>query len=226
MHIDFRKALTAFGPFLGLAFVYLVSMVLRDRGVRYARKFWEERGGLPSTRFGRMRDPFLSSDQKNRIQQAVLQRFGIRLMALDEEYEYPALADQKIKDSFREIKEFLRRSEGCALVEKQGAEYGFARNLCGSRVIFVAQAVSGIVLCGFKGTWPHWRFSGGCWVNAALLALWVPFAWLVLPGMLALSADTYAGRAWVTFLGLTETMSKKPNSGVNSTGSRQRASSE
>ena len=211
---------------LCLAFVYLVSMVLRDRGVRYARKFWDERGGLPSTRFGRMRDKFLSHDQKSRIQHAVLQRFGIRLMALDEEYEYPALADRKIKDTFREIKEFLRRSEGCALVDKHGAEYGFARNLCGSRTIFVAQAVGGIVLCGLKNSWPHWRFSSGCWVNALLLVLWVPFAWLVLPGMLVLSADAYAGRAWVTFLSLTEMTAKKPSSGVNPVSRQQRLSSD
>lgn len=72
-------------------------------------------------------------------------------MPLEEEREYPALADRKIMDAFREIKEVLRRCEGCGLVDKHAAEYGFARNLCGSRIIFVIQAVSGAVICGFKG---------------------------------------------------------------------------
>jgi hypothetical protein len=38
--------------FLAFALIYLASMFFRDRGARFARKFWEERDGLPSTRFG------------------------------------------------------------------------------------------------------------------------------------------------------------------------------
>jgi hypothetical protein len=74
-------------------------------------------------RFGRIRDSYLSADQNNRIQLAVLHRFGIRLMSLEEECEYPAVADRRIMDAFREVKEFLRRCDGCGLVEKHGAEY-------------------------------------------------------------------------------------------------------
>jgi hypothetical protein len=200
---------------ISLAVIYLASMFFRDRGVRYAKLFWDKRGGLPSTRFGRIRDPFLSADQKHRIQLAVLQRFGIRLLSFDEECEYPALADRKIIDAFREIKEFLRRFDGCGLVDKHGAEYGFVRNLCGSRIIFVIQSVSGIVICGLKNTWPYWNFTPGCWVNLVLLMLWIPFAWFVLPRMLILNAEAYAGRAWVTFLGLAEGISKRPSSSVS-----------
>jgi hypothetical protein len=200
---------------LSFALVYLASMFFRDRGVRFAREFWDERGGLPSTRFGRMRDSFLSADQKKRIQFAVMQKFGIRLMSLEEERASPAVADRRIMDAFREIKEFLRRWDRCGLVDKHGAEYGFVRNLCGSRTIFAVQAVGGIVMCGFKGNWPHWTFTLGCWVNVVLLALWVPFAWLVLPRMLVLNADAYAGRAWVAFLSLAEGASKKPSVSVD-----------
>jgi hypothetical protein len=200
---------------LAFAFVYLASMFFRDRGVRYAKQFWEERGGLPSTRFGRMRDRFFGTDQKIRIQLAVLESFGIRLLSLAEESEYPEVADRRIMDAFREVKEFLRRCDGCGLVEKHGAEYGFVRNLCGSRLIFVVEAISGIVVCGFKGSWPHWTLTSGCLANAILLVLWLPFAWLVLPRMLMLNAEAYAGRAWVTFLGLAEGMPRKPNSSVS-----------
>jgi hypothetical protein len=200
---------------LAFALIYLASMFFRDLGVRYARKFWEERGGLPSTRFGRVRDSFLSKDQKNRIQLTILNSFGIKLMSFEEESEYPALADRRIMDAFREIKEYLRRCDRCGLVDKHGAEYGFVRNLCGSRVIFVVQAVSGIVICGFKGNWPLWTFTPGCWANVVLLTVWVPFAWLALPRMLIMNADAYAERAWVTFLSLAEGTSKKPSTSVN-----------
>jgi len=200
---------------LAFAFVYLASMFFRDRGVRHAKRFWQKRGGLPSTRFARMTEPFLSADQKTRIQHALLQKFGIRLMSLEEECEFPELADRKIMDAFREVKEFLRRCDECGLVEKHGAEYGFVRNLYGSRMIFVVEALCGMTVCGFKGYWPHWTFGSGCAANVVLLVLWVPFAWLVLPRMLILNADAYAGRAWVTFLSLAETLSKKPNSSIS-----------
>jgi hypothetical protein len=212
--------------FLAFALIYLASMFFRHLGVRYARRFWEERGGLSSTRFGRMRDSFLSRDQKNRIQIEVLNRFGIKLMSLEEECERPALADRRIMDAFREIKEFLRRWDGCGLVDKHGAEYGFVRNLCGSRMIFVVQSVGGIIMCGFKDNWPHWTFTRGCWANAVLLTFWVPFAWLALPRMLMLNAEAYAGRAWVTFLSLAEGTPKKPISSVNLCTDHRRVSSE
>ena len=200
---------------VSFALVYLASMFFRDRGVRYARTFWEGRGGLPSTRFARMRDSYLSADQKNRIRLAVLQSFGVRLMSFEEECEYPALADRKIMDAFREIKELLRRCDAGGLVDKHAAEYGFVRNLCGSRMIFVVEAASGIVICGFKGNWSYWTVTSGCVANIVLLILWVPFAWLVLPRMLMLNADAYAGRAWVTFLSLAEATSKRPSASVN-----------
>jgi hypothetical protein len=135
-------------------------------------------------------------------------------MSLEEECEYPALADRKIMDAFREIKEFLRRFDRCGLVDKHGAEYGFARNLSGARMVFVVQAIGGIVICGFKGRL-HWTFTSGCGINLTLLALWIPFAWLILPRMLMLSAEAYAGRAWITFLSLAERSYKKPSSAVS-----------
>ncbi len=186
---------------VAFALIYLASMFFRDRGVRYGKKFWGKRGGLPSTRFCRIRDSHLSMDQKNRIRLAVLHRFGIRLMSLEEECESPLMADRKIMDAFREVKEFLRHCDGCALVDKHGAEYGFVRNLYGSKIIFVLEAISGFIVCGFKSKWPHWNLNNGCLANVVLLLFWMPFAWLVLPGMLTLNAETYAGRALGNFLG-------------------------
>jgi hypothetical protein len=196
------------------ALIYLASMFIRDRGVRYAKRFWHERGGLPSTRLGRMRDAFLSTGQKNRIHSAVLRRFGIALLSEEEESEYPALADRKIGNAFREIKEFLRRHEGCGLIEKHSAEYGFMRNLCGARLIFAVQVVGGMGICGFRGNWPHFTLTRGCLVNLILLIVWMPFAWVVLPEMLMLSADIYARRVWVTFLSLSDEPYKKPSTSV------------
>ena len=197
-----------------IALTYLASMYVRDLGVRFAGKFWKQRDGLPSTRLARMRDQFLSTGQKRRIRQAVLARFGIELLPPEDEYYYASVADRKIMDAFREIKEFLRRHDSSGLVAKHAAEYGFARNLCGGRVVFVAEALIGIVLCGFKDHWPHWQLTAGAVVNILMLALWVPFAWRALPRMLELCANAYAERAWITFLSLTEDSGRKSSVSV------------
>jgi hypothetical protein len=211
---------------MSFALIYLASMFFRDRGVRYGKQFWEKRGGLPSTRFCRIRDSHLGADQKNRIQLAVLHKFGIKLMSLEEECESPDVADRRIMNAFREVKEFLRRSDGCGLVDKHGAEYGFVRNLCGSKMIFVVEAIAGFMGCGFKSKWPHWNLNNGCLANVVLLLFWIPFAWLILPEMLTLNAETYAGRAWVTFLSVAEANSKKPGKSLHSVAEHQWASSE
>jgi hypothetical protein len=196
---------------ISVAAIYVGSMFVKDLGVRYAARFWSGRV-LPSTQLGRMKDPFFSQEQKNRIRMAVLERLGIVMLDSEEELRNPKLADRQIIFAFREIKELLRQSDKGWLVEKQNAEYSFPRNLCGARAIFVALSVGGIVGCGFKGSWQVWNLNAGSLINLALLVLWVPFAWIALPRMMQLNAETYARRAWITFLTLREESAKKPPS--------------
>jgi len=197
-----------------IALIYLASMFCRDLGVRWGAKFWSCRGGLPSTRLARMRDPSLSYGQKTRIGHAVMKNFGIALLSLEDESRFPEQADRRIVDAFRETREYVRRFDHCGLVSKHGAEYGFARNLCGCRSVFAVQSVVGFVVCGLKGASEHWILTSGCLGNGLLLLLWIPFAWLFLPRMLRLNAEAYATRTWITFLTLTNDAIKKPNGSV------------
>jgi hypothetical protein len=204
-----------------LSSAYLASMCVRVLGVRFGLHFWRQDGGLPSTRLARMRDPFFQQEQKVRIQRSAFLRFGIRLLSLQEELSDPDEADRRIAAAFREVKEYLRQSNQPALLEKHNAEYAFARNLCGSRSMFVFFAIAGLILCGFNpgpvamkitalyGS-PHaWAFNVGCGLNLAFLLFGIVFGWILLPGMLRLHAECYARRAWVTFL----TLSTEPASG-------------
>jgi len=193
-----------------IALVYLASMFFRDLGVRWGMKFWKRHGGLPSTRLARMRDMSLSQEQKLRIQRAVRSNFAITLFPLEEESRHPLQADRRIRDAFREIKEYVRRFDTCGLVNKHSAEYGFARNLCGTRTLFAAQALLGFVACGFNGKSLLWNFSPGSLGNAVLLLLWLPFAWVFLPRMVQLNGEAYATRTWITFLSLADEAIKKP----------------
>jgi hypothetical protein len=189
---------------VSIALIYFSSMVIRDLGLRSQDAIWETWGGPPSTRFVRQRDNRFSAEQKNRIRSSVSRLFNIRLLSSDEELTNPAKADQVIGSAFREVKEMLRANSAATLVDKHNAEYGFARNLYGSRCVFVSLALAGILISGFADSAGRWSFNAGVSLDVALVTLWLPFAWILLPQLLKRNADTYAERAWMTFLKLVE----------------------
>jgi hypothetical protein len=195
---------------IALALMYLCGMILKDMGTRYASRSWAKQGGAPSTQMGRMRDPYLSVEQKRRIHLAIQIRFGIELLSLSAELQSPALADRRIVDAFREVKELLRHSGQASLVDKHNAEYGAARNLCGGRALLIAFAMVGGVACQFKGG-PTEPPNAGSLVNLALILVWLPLGWSVLPKMLRVNANNYAESAWMSFLVLEEPAAKKPS---------------
>jgi hypothetical protein len=201
---------------IALALIYFFGMVIKDMGTRYANRFWNEVGGTPSTRMCRMRDPYLSVEQKHRIHAAVRSRLGIQLLSFDQEMDSPDLADRRIMDAFREVKELLRHSGQSSLVEKHNAEYGAARNLCGARSVLLTLAVLGTVVCGYKGqnatvSLVHAFANAGFMVNLSILLIWLPFGWMVLPEMVHMNANNYAESAWMSFLSLSEVPGKKPS---------------
>jgi len=199
-----NPVLAAGSGLVSIAVIYLAAMLVRHLGSTYQESAWRAWGGPPSTRYLRMRDSFFSDDQKYRLQVALTERFGVRLVSRESEAKNPDLADKTIMDAFKEVKEFLRKSGEASLVDKHNAEYGFTRNLCGSRWVFAALAITGFLLCGFTTTERAWDLTPGASVNLILLVIWVPLAWFVLPGMLKRNAETYAERAWLTFLARSE----------------------
>jgi hypothetical protein len=192
---------------IALAFMYLCGMILKDMGTHYASRSWKKQGGSPSTRMGRMRDPYLSIDQKRRIHSAVRARFGIELLSLSEELGSPDLADRRIVDAFREVKQLLRHCGPASLVDKHNAEYGAARNLCGGRVLLLAFALVGGLACAYKAG----PLGAGALVNLAMILIWLALGWSVLPRMMRVNANNYAESAWMSFLVLGEPVAKKPS---------------
>jgi hypothetical protein len=195
---------------IALALVYLCGMILKDMGTRYANRFWAKAGGVPSTRMARMRDSYLSLEQKHRIHSAVRAQFSIELLSLIEERENPELADRRIVDAFREVKAWLRHSGHATLVDKHNAEYGATRNLCGARALLASFALAGLVACGFNGG-SLTPINAGSLMNLSILLLWVPLGWSILPEMLRVNANNYAESAWMSFLALARRAEKKPN---------------
>jgi len=189
---------------VSIAVVYLSSMLMRYLGLRVQGSLWKSWGGAPSTRFLRWRDSHFSVEQKIRIRKALSNLFNVHLLTEEQEVKNRYNADQIIEKAFLEVKEFLRQHQSATFLDKHNAEYGFARNLYGGRFVFAGSAILGVILCGLFFGKHFWIFNVGVGLNLVLIAIWVPIGWLLLPDMVKRSADTYAERAWLTFLKIVE----------------------
>jgi hypothetical protein len=195
--------LTAGSGMVSVGLIYVAAMALRDLGLRRQPQLWESWGGPPSTRFARMTDARFDTTHKQRIHLAVRRRFGIELLPADNEANNLLAADKVIAEAFRRVREYVRQNDSVGLVGKHNAEYGFARHLYAGREVALALALAGVFGSGFARS-NSWMFNLGSQLNALFALLWLPFAWFFLPGMLKRAAETYAERAWMTFLELEE----------------------
>lgn len=191
-------ALTISSGTTSLALAYFAAMLVRELGARSQVQLWEEWGGPPSTRFLRFRDGRLSEALKGRIRQQIYEQFQIRLGSRELEGTNPQAADQAIEQAFKRVREFLRGNDKASLVDKHNAEYGFARNLYGSRWVLVILASVGLLAAGFT-TGGKWTPNAVAGIDFFVLATWIPVGFQLIPTMLKRNAENYAEKAWLTF---------------------------
>lgn len=185
-----------------LVVVYAISFLVRNLGRREERKLIEDWGELPSTRFVRWRDEKFAYENKKAIHSKVAQNFQINLLSQEQELEYQEAADTQIKEAFRRVRPLLRHDNPEALSSKHNAEYGFHRNLLGSRPLWVASAFIGTLACGI--TW-HAQGTQLAFLAAALnsaVLVWSIVWCLLLPSFTKDAADSYAESAWMEFLSI------------------------
>ena len=200
---------------LFFAAIFAASQAVRVAGEAIEQKLWRSWGGAPSTRFVRWRDAKFAPETKERIHWIIRNRFGIALLAFEAEAGDQSLADSRIEQAFLQVRQVLRNEAAKDLVNTHNAEYGFVRNLVGTRSVFVVVAV-GCVVASMLGYYfhPGPRTLGLCGLETFLLALSIWFGWFVFPRLLQPAADAYAESAWSSFLNLPSNMkyTKKPRS--------------
>ncbi len=185
-----------------LALLYGLGLVVRARGGAIEKPLWNTWGGPPSTRFMRHRDATFGEDMKQSIQKALATKFpAARILSPEEEARNPERADKAIVDAFRQVRQYLRQSDPDGLWFKLNVEYGFCRNLLGSRIIWagisLAATVFAVVFAMRTGSGPINPASAICFLS---LACSVYVGWFVLPNSVKRVAETYAETAWMAFL--------------------------
>jgi len=181
-------------------FLYALSFVVRHYGKKIEPTLWSQWGGVPSTRFLRWQDPTFTVMFKENVRNLLTNQFKIILRSNEMEEEDPVDGDNKIAAAFLQVKSFLYRNDPEGLWKKHNMEYGFNRNLIGSRWIWLILSIVGTAAFTLL-----WIRSGenllflGIILSLVEIICSIIVGWCYLPLFVKEAADRYAESAWTTF---------------------------
>ena len=185
----------------GFALVYSLGLLARDLGDRIQEELWESWGGAPSTRFLRYRDGTFGENLKNLIWVGIVAEFSVPPLTAEQEAMNPALADKEIADIFKRVRHYLRDKDANGLWKTHNIEYGFYRNLLGSRVPWLIVAITStafaVVFALRTGSTP---INPASLLNLVASVCAIYLGWAILPGATKRAAEQYAESAWMAFL--------------------------
>jgi hypothetical protein len=197
---------------ISLAVIYALSTVVRANGVTLQQRLVKQWGGLPSTIIMRWRDSRIGKQLKQKYHDAVVRSLGLPMPTEREEARDAEKSDELIRQAFDRIRGVLRKDDPHGLWSTHNADYGFHRNLLGSRTLWLLISCIGVLLCAIMTYWhPRYVAWGGLGINVAILAGCIYMAWSSLPRGLEEAAFEYAVSAWESFLTLTSTKITRAN---------------
>lgn len=203
------------GGFLSAIIIYALSVIVRGMGTGMEPKLKEKWGGFPSTLIVSQRDKTLGSELKRQYIEAAGFYVNLPVPSIDKEKNDPDGASQMIDQVFKRIKGVIRDKDKNGLWSIANAEYGFARNLYGSRLIW-------LILCFLSvlgsGLYIHLQYSKlvlvGLIFNCLLLISSILLGWVILPRYTKEVAFRYAEHAWESFYNIAQGKTGNAKGGV------------
>lgn len=201
------------GPVLGkilggsiwLIVFYAISIPIRNNGNSIEPELWESWGGPPSTIILRWSDHRISKELKQQYHSAVKDYLNLPMLSEEEENIDPKRADDLIDQAFRRVRTELRTQEPNGLWFVENINYGFYRNLLGSRKLWLIISMAGILINGyFTDKTNNKLIIGGLIVNSVIFLFSIYMGWFVLPKSVKHAAFRYAENSWESFLNITK----------------------
>ena len=135
---------------LSIVIIYVLSVVIRSLGRRTEPKLWASWGGAPSTVLVSWQDTRLGEELKGLYLQAVRDKLNLPVSSKEEEKADPGRAAKLIDQAFQRIKGVIRQKDKEGLWSVANADYGFARNLYGSRVLWLLISSLMVILSAYN----------------------------------------------------------------------------
>lgn len=190
---------------LGLFFIviYSLSFVIRELGIKMQKELWKKWGGPPSTLIMRCEDPHLGLELKKQLYKKIEKKYKIKLPRQNDQLSDPNNFSRISEGIFNRVKADLHEKSQDDRWEKQNAEYGFLRNLAGSRLLWCIISLIGIFGC-FIG-WIFYKNNFiliGFALNLIICACSIIFGWVLSQTAIKDAGFRYAELAWNAFLTL------------------------
>lgn len=187
--------------FVFVVFSYGLSFLIRYYGREIETSLWASWDGPPSTRIMRWGDSTLGENIKQQLHEAVENCCGIELSSKDQESNDRSKADAQIEQAFLQVKAIVRQDDPEGIWAKHSAEYGFHRNLLGSRRIWLIFSIIGVIICGITLYFEKDNILIlGAIINILLTTISIVSGWHYLPTIIKITADRYAESVWISFL--------------------------
>jgi hypothetical protein len=191
------------GGVISVCLVYGASIVVRSLGRLIEPELWQGWGGPPSTILMRWRDRRISADLKRQYHEAIRNFVNLPTSSESEELSDTKRADELIFQAFTRVKGILRENDKEGLWFSNNADYGFQRNLLGSRKVWTVLAAIGFATNGaFSLFKPTGMVVGGLVINLIILVGSIYLGWFILPKGVEQTAFRYAESAWESFLNI------------------------
>jgi len=123
---------------LSLVVLFFISHVLRQRGRAVEKRMTAKEGGLPTTCWLRHRDTNLDPVTKARYHAFLAKNVpGLPVPSQSHEQQRPEMADDIYRSAIKWLLENRRDTTKYALVLEENVQYGFRRNMLGSKWIAI-----------------------------------------------------------------------------------------
>ncbi|RJR25709.1 MAG: hypothetical protein C4582_03130 [Desulfobacteraceae bacterium] len=211
-HTEAQALSGPLGGAISIIIWYLLSVSVRFCGKRIEEKLWKSWGGAPSSVIVSWSDKRLGDALKAKYHKMAERVLGMPMPDMDLEKADSHESLYLIDQAFARIKGILRQCDKDGLWSVVNAEYGFARNLYGSRLLWLSIS---ILMTAASATLVYLSYDNlkliGLIINLLNLFCCVLVGWYVLPKLAKDIGFRYAEHAWESFCNIAEQSVKIEN---------------
>lgn len=203
---EYETLSTAVKGIISAAILYFASVIVRANGKKIEPGLWESWGGPPSTQIVQWKNSHIGDVLKQKYHQCIKDLSDLPMPNAEQEQNDPETAKTMIEDAFKRVKGTIRQHDKNGLWSIANAEYGFARNLLGSRILYLTTSILAIVISAICALI---SFSNLAIIGIALLIINIAagqyFAYKRLPAYTEQVSWRYAEHAWESYFNIAET---------------------
>jgi hypothetical protein len=145
---EFKDLSVFAGGIISIIFWYCLAMFVRYCGKTAEDELWNEWSGNPAARLLLWCDENIHDDLKKQYHSLIQKHLSLPLSSKGDENSDATNAFNRAQQAFYRIRGILRKHDASGLWFVDLAEYGFARNLYGSRIVWRIVSISMLIVSG------------------------------------------------------------------------------